>query len=99
MFAIGIIGLLFTIWEKVKTPQIKADKIDALLSQKVEFTNKATTDRFCEINKKYDDLLLQSNNHIHTVDTKVERLIEVVGVMGKDIVKLSTILEERLPKK
>ena len=41
----------------------------------------------------------KSNNHIHTVDTKVDKVQEIIASMGKEITKLGTIIEERIPKK
>ena len=39
-----------------------------------------------------------AQNHIHTVDIKVDKVVENVTRMSNEIVKLATIIEERIPK-
>ena len=99
MGIVGIIGVIFTIYKYFRDPQISTDKKDALLAQQVQWSSEATERRFKEMNDNFQALLLQSNNHIHTVDTKVEALNLSVTNMGKEIVKLATIIDERMPKK
>lgn len=99
MGIVGLIGVIFTIYKYFRDPQVSSDKKDALLAQQVQWSAEATERRFKEINESFQGLLLQSNNHIHTVDTKVEALHEVITNMGKEIVRLGTIIEERIPKK
>lgn len=99
MFAIGIVGTLFTVFKFIRDPQAKSDKTDALLEQRLNMRDEATEKRFKEINANFLALLSQSQNHIHTVDTKVENLNKTLSEVGKEIVRLSTIIEERIPKK
>lgn len=40
-----------------------------------------------------------AQNHIHTVDTKVDKLVETVGQLSNEVTKLGTIIEERVPRK
>lgn len=94
-FGIGIIGIIFTIYNYFRNPQIRSDKIDALLEQKLGFVSKSFEDRFCRFDR---DLVNLRDNHIHTLDTKLDSLASIVNQMGKDVVKLSTIIEERIPK-
>lgn len=98
-FGIGIIGIIFTIFQYFNKPQIQADKRDALFEQKLKSLIDANEMRFNTMQKNFEGLLLQSNNHIHTVDTKVEGLSSSINGMGKDIVRLATIIDERIPKK
>lgn len=99
MFILGILGIIFSVYSYFRTPQVESDKKDALLAQQVQWTAEATERRFKEAGEQFQSLLLQSNNHIHTVDVKVETLNTTVGAMGIEIAKLSTIIEERLPKR
>ena len=98
-FAIGIIGTIFAVYKYFKNPQIEIEKKDALLEQQVQNNSEIAEKRFKDIQDNFNGLLLQSNNHIHTVDTKVDFLTKTVNDMGKDIIKLSTIIEERIPRK
>lgn len=69
------------------------------MNQQMEWQSSAIEKRFQAMQESYNALLLQSNNHIHTVDTKVDKLNESMIEMGKHVVKLATIIEERIPKK
>lgn len=97
MFVLGIGGVVFAIYRYFKDPQTQDEKAAALLAQQVKFITEASEARFKTMQENFQQLLLQSNNHIHTVDTKVEALTTTVNDMGKEIVKLGTIIEERIP--
>ena len=96
---LGILGILFGVYHFFRNPQIDGDKRDALLSQQIKFFIDGTERRFKEMQDNFNGLLLQSNNHIHTVDTKVDALNTSVIAMGNEITKLSTIIDERIPRK
>jgi hypothetical protein len=98
-FSLGIMAIIFSVYRYFKEPQVDGDKTAALLAQQVKSQNEAIAQRFNDVQESFKGLLLQSNNHIHTVQTQVENLGLAVVSMGKDIVKLSTIIEERIPKK
>jgi hypothetical protein len=98
-FAIGIMGVIFGIYQYFRNPQIDQDKRDALLAQQVKWQSEATEKRFQDIQESFKSLLLQSNNHIHTVDTKVDVLAKKTGDVEIALARLSTIIEERIPKK
>jgi hypothetical protein len=122
MFAIGIISLLFTIWQKVQGPQIKSEKEQIRIEEDIkdkasivsqqEVANKAgvlekqfqwymesNIQKFADMGKRLDDAFLLATNHTHTVDVKVDELIKTVNAMGLNIERLSTIIEERIPKR
>lgn len=99
MFVLGIMGIIFGVYHYFKNPQVDADKRDALLAQQVQWQIEGTEKRFKQIQDSFQSLLLQSNNHIHTVDTKVDALSIKVGNLDIAIAKLGTIIEERIPKK
>ena len=98
-FVIAILAVLFGVYHYFKNPQIKSDKEDALFEQKMNYMTDANERRFQSMQENFKDLVLQSNNHIHTVDVKVENLSGVISTMGQEIVQLRTIIEERIPKK
>ena len=98
-FCIGILGIIFTIYHYFKNPQIKAEKTEALISQQLKYIQESNDRRFCDMQREIKEVLTTSQNHIHTVDTKVEALAAIVGQIGKDLVRLGTIIEERIPKK
>lgn len=98
-FALGLLGILFAVYNYFRNPQVDADKKDALLGQQMQYFIEGTERRFKEVQDSFQGLLLQSNNHIHTVDTKVEALSTTIGAMSNEITRLATIIEERIPKR
>lgn len=99
IFVLGLLGTVFTVFSYFRNPQINSEKQDALLAQSVQNDRNSVDIRFKSIQEQFQALLLQSNNHIHTVDTKVDALHGIVGNMGNEITRLATIIEERIPKK
>ena len=98
-FALGLLAIIFTVYNYFKNPQIKSDKTDALMDQRLKWNTESSDKRFAEIQKNFEDLLLQSNNHIHTVEIKVDTVTMNMNIMSNEITKLSTIIEERIPRK
>ena len=98
-FVLGILGVIFTIYNYFKNPQTQEEKKAALLAQQVQWTIEGSERRFKDMQESFNGLLLQSNNHIHTVDTKVDVLTGKINDMAVIIEKLSTIIDERIPKK
>lgn len=82
-----------------KDPQITNEKKDALLRQEVQWTKEGNDKKFMEIQANFQSLLLQSNNHIHTVDIKVDKVMETTAHLSTEVTRLATIIEERIPKK
>lgn len=75
----------------------------ALLAQQVLSEKESNERRFKEMNDTNIAAMTLAQNHIHTVDMKVEVLTKTIGEMnnsiGNELTRLATILEERLPKK
>jgi len=99
MGILGVIGILFAVYSYFRNPQVDGDKRDALLAQQIKFFIEGTERRFKEVQESFNSLLLQSNNHIRTVDTKVDGLGTDMNLMRNEITRLATIIEERMPKK
>ncbi len=99
LFVIGLLGVLFSIFKYFEDPKVTMEKTDALMKQQMDFFISSTEKRFQTMQESFNQLLLQSNNHIHTVDTKVDKVYASVSKMGESIAVLATIIEERIPKK
>ncbi len=99
VFIIGILGVIFSVYRHFRDPQNTSELNDALMGQQMKHYTETTEKRFSEIQENFKLLLLQSNNHIHTVDTKVDKLHASVNEMGTSVTKLGTIIEERIPRK
>ena len=98
-FVIGILAILFSVYNYFRNPQIKSEKVDALLDQKVKFTNEINDRRFIEVQNNINKAFELAQNHTHSVEMSVNKLVDKVNDIGKDIIKLQTIIEERIPKK
>lgn len=110
MFAIGIIGLIFTIWNKVKDPQTYLDKRTAvereevegqatLLAQQLNWEKESNEKRFAEMSARLTESITLAQNHIHTVDVKADKVLEGLNSLSLRVTELSTIINERIPKK
>lgn len=108
-FVLGLLGMIFTVFNYFKDPQTELDKrqavdqtqVDgkaALLAQQVQYDKESTERRFSEMGSRIENAMTLAQNHIHTVDTKVEVLNGSVNGMAREVVRLSTIIEERMPK-
>lgn len=84
MFAIGIVGIIFTVYNYFRNPQISADKNESIMSLK--------------INNLQADFANLRDNHIHTLDVKTDGIIESVNSLTIQVTRLSTIIDERIPK-
>lgn len=70
-----------------------------VLAQQVQWEKEANEKKFAEFSLRLTDAMTMAQNHIHTVDTKVDGLIKVVAEMDKQLTHLATVIEERIPKK
>lgn len=102
-FALGILAIIFSIYNYFKNPQIEEDKKGSLLAQQVQWEKDITEKRFTEMGSRMDAALTLAQNHTHTIDVKVDGLIAMVNDMNlkvtSEITKLSTIIDERVPRK
>lgn len=106
MFVLNLLGIIFLIYNSYRKPQVDSEKADiamkasaTLLEQRFQWNQEGIEKRFKEIQDNFQGLLLQSNNHIHTVDTKVDKLVDAVSRLSNEVTRLGTIIEERIPKK
>ena len=70
-----------------------------VLAEQVKNKDIENERRFNEMIVRLDSAMAMAQNHIHTVDTKVDKLIEGVGSLANQVTKLATIIEERNPRK
>lgn len=70
-----------------------------VLAQQVQWEKEANEKKFTEFGLRLDTALNLAQNHIHSIDVKVDNLAVLVGVMDKSLTKLFTIVDERMPKK
>lgn len=84
-FAIGILGIIFSIYSYFRNPQIKSEKTETVLALKIQ--NLA------------EELVDLKKNHIHTLETKYETMNTSFNTLANQVTRLATIIEERIPKR
>jgi len=122
LFAITLLGVIFSIYKSYRKPQEKIEKEQAIneerdknkatilaqkevegkaniLAQQVQWEKESNEKKFTEFGIRLDNSLAMAQNHIHTIDVKVDGLTEQINVMSNKITELSTIINERIPKK
>jgi len=108
--AITVIGAIVGGLMFFRRPQEELDKRQSVsetevqgkataLAQQVQWEKEANEKKFIEMGNSIKDAFLLAQNHTHTVDVKVDRLIESVNALDKGMTELRTIINERIPKK
>jgi len=98
VFLLGIIGTIFGVYKYFRDPQVASQQEDALMNQQMKFFVESTEKRFTDIQNTINALQVQVNTHAHTTDSKFNNLSNSMGEMSKQVVRLATIIEERIPK-
>ena len=70
-----------------------------VLAEQVKNKDTENERRFNDMSIRLDATMTTAQNHIHTVDIKVDNLTMLVGKMSNEITRLTTIIDERIPKK
>jgi ribosome assembly protein YihI (activator of Der GTPase) len=100
---ITTIGAIFVVYDRFTKPDIKNDQTIALLSQKAELTQKENDRKFIDFSKRLDDAFTLASNHTHTVDVKVDKLIETTNnwhlAVSQQLTEISTIMSGKANKK
>jgi len=116
-FLLGLItigSIIFSIWMAVSKPQTDLDKREAtnqeeakgkaeILAQQLQWETEANAKKFSEMQNGIKDSATLAQNHIHTIDTRLETFISLQNQKNEQfsgsLIKILTILEERLPAK
>lgn len=99
LFVIGLGGIIFTLFKAFYDPQKKSETNDLLMDQKTKFLKEEYDKKFALIQADISTLTVQNKNHLHTLDVKLDTISSSVGDLRNSVVKLETIVEERIPKK
>jgi len=90
-FAISVITLLsfvFVAYRTFRDPDIKADKSISLLKEQIQYERKIT-DKALEIQQ----------NCLHSLEEEIADQKEEIRKLNETVIKLGTIIDERIPKK
>lgn len=109
-FIVGMLGVIFTVYNYFRTPQETLDKKQemdkkdmdgkaALLALQVAADKEFTEKRFSDLGARITDSMTLAQNHIHTLDIKMDKAIESMNSISIHVATLATIINERIPKK
>lgn len=70
-----------------------------VLAEQVKNKDNENERRFIDMGVRLDTAMTTAQNHIHTVDVKVDTLIININTMSNKMTELSTIINERIPSK
>lgn len=74
-----------------------------LINEKLKWEREENDKKFAEMGKKMDASMALAQNHIHTIDTKVDKLTQSFNAMNTEMVakitELATIIKVRMPEK
>lgn len=85
LFAITIGGVAFAIYRSYRDPQNASERVDAVLKEQV-----------CGLRSSLDKV---TTNHLPHIDAKIDAIQAQIAEQDKSIVKLATIIDERIPRK
>ena len=98
MFVLGLIGVAFTVFKVIFDPQKKSETNDLLTDQKANLLREEYEKRFIALDVKFAELTKTNQNHLHTIESKIDSLTGLIVQQGKDLVRLDTIIDIKLPK-
>lgn len=99
LFVLTAVGIIFAVYRYFRDPQVKSETADLLIEQKTDLKGVEYERRFTEIQQNIKEAFALAQNHTHTVDMKVDALINQVIQLRESMVMLRTIIDERIPKK
>lgn len=91
-----IVTNLATLFSKLRSPQIKSDKENAVLKENLEEVRREMSTMKTTF---ASELLEIKTTHIEGINKEIKDLTATLGKLSNDITRLSTILDERIPKK
>ena len=84
-YILGCAGMIFGIYSYFRNPQIKLEKGEGLMAMSIK--------------QLQLDLTNLRENHMHTLDVKLDATNKSVCDLEVQVAKLSTIIDERIPKR
>jgi hypothetical protein len=81
---LSIGGILFGAFNYLRNPQIKLEKGEGLMAMSISQLGK--------------DLANLRDNHIHTIDQKLDGQASDIKNLAIEVTRLGTIIEERIPR-
>lgn len=87
LFVLSLLGVLFTVYNYFRTPQIETDKRNAI-----------SAELLTEITRRLVALEAAFNLHTNNDQSSFTGINQHLSEVDKSIVRLTTIIDERIPK-
>ena len=87
----SLIGMLFLAYRSIIIPQYNTKIDDAKIAE--QFKN--TLEQVASMQR---DLVNLRDNHVHTIDLKLDQQKESMQTLALKVTELATIINERIPK-
>lgn len=82
---VGLLGIVFTVYKYFRDPQIRTEKLDAVMELR--------------LNNMEQSIQKMISNHLPHIDAKINGIQSQLAEQDKTLVRLATIIEERIQKK
>lgn len=91
----GLGTVVFSVYLYFRNPQIKTDQTTLKLEDKIKALEKDNSDLKTDIQKQFIEI---KETHIRSIEGDIKTLTTAVNDLSKTVVRLSTIIDERIPK-
>lgn len=81
---LSFLGIIFTVYNYFRNPQIKTDQ-----------TTLGLENKFIDLQRQFNEL---KETHLRKLEGDLTLLTGVVNKLSESVVRLSTIIDERIPK-
>jgi len=83
-------GVVFAVYKSIRNPQIKGEKIDAVMQKSCELKHQFIDEKMKTMSEDLHDIRINHLDHIEKI---------YLPNIDKDLTKIYQILEDRLPNK
>lgn len=98
MFVLGLLGIGYSVVMSIYRPQAESKTNDMLMDQRANFLRSEYDKKFISIDERLAEITKNNQNHLHTIEQKQDALTGLVIQLGKDVVRLETTINIKLPK-
>lgn len=83
-FGLGIIAIIFSVYNYFKNPQIKSDQVSIKMQEQID-----------SLRKEIGEV---KTEHIKNIEGEIKELNKTINQLSVTVTRLSTIIDERIPK-
>lgn len=99
LFTLSVAATIFAVYRYFHDPDVTSDKQIALIQQQINDDRSGNDRRFKDVQDNFAKVNEVIREHIVSDHAKFQQISEAQISMGKDLTRIATVLEERLPPK